>query len=334
MNIAIVKLSSLGDVIHALPVAHGLRRAFPDAGLTWLVEERESALLREHPDLNAVVPVDTRRWRRTLRAPHRILGLATELAHVRARLRRARFDVAIDLQGLLKSGLLTAATRAPVRIGFAAPRCREPINALFTNRRVEPPATARHVVEQYAALLEPLGLHIDVPTFYIPPRAGAETAMDEFFAAWGLKPRDRVVALNPGAGRADKRWPLPNFRTLAERLSAEVSARILVVWGPDELPTARAIQSGLAPRALLAPPTDLDELAALFRRCSLVVAADTGPLHLAAALGTPTIGLFGPTRAERNGPYGEKARAIQSPDGTMAGISSDVAFRAAVRVLV
>jgi heptosyltransferase I len=269
-----------------------------------------------------------------LRAPHRILGLATELAHVRARLRRARFDVAIDLQGLLKSGLLTAATRAPVRIGFAAPRCREPINALFTNRRVEPPATARHVVEQYAALLEPLGLHIDVPTFYIPPRAGAETAMDEFFAAWGLKPRDRVVALNPGAGRADKRWPLPNFRTLAERLSAEVSARILVVWGPDELPTARAIQSGLAPRALLAPPTDLDELAALFRRCSLVVAADTGPLHLAAALGTPTIGLFGPTRAERNGPYGEKARAIQSPDGTMAGISSDVAFRAAVRVLV
>jgi heptosyltransferase I len=334
MNIAIVKLSSLGDVIHALPIAHALRRAFPDGRLTWLVEARESAVLRDHPDLDALVPVDTRRWRRMLRSPRGVIAVTQEVGRLRARLRRDRFDVVLDLQGLLKSGLMTAATRAPLRIGFVASRCREPINALFTNRRVTPPATARHVVEQYAALLGPLGVRVDAPTFNLPPRAAAEVSMDEFFAAWGLKPRDRVVALNPGAARAEKRWPVRHFRTLADRLSVEAGARILVAWGPDELPAARAIQSGLGARALLAPPTDLDELAALFRRCALVVAADTGPLHLAAALGTPAIGLYGPTRAERNGPYGATGRAIQSQDGTLEAITPDAVFRVAAPLLV
>jgi heptosyltransferase I len=333
MNIAIVRLSSLGDVIHALPVAHALRRAFPGGRLTWLVEVRESAILRDHPDLDAVVAVDTRRWRRMLRSPRGAFAVTRELVRLRARLQQSRFDVALDLQGLLKSGLLTLATGAPRRIGFVPSRCRERINALFTNRRVEPPATAGHVVEQYAALLQPLGIRVDAPMFYVPPRAAAEAAIDEFFAAWGLKPRDRIVALNPGAARTGKRWPVSHFRVLADRLSAEAGARILVVWGPDELPAARAIQSGLAARALLAPPTDLDELAALFRRCSLVVAADTGPLHLAAAVGAPVIGLYGPSRSERNGPYGDRGRAIQSPDGTMGAITPEAVFRLAAASL-
>jgi heptosyltransferase I len=334
MNIAIVKLSSLGDVIHALPVAHALRGAFPDGRLTWVVEVRESAILRNHPDLDAVVPVDTRRWRRMLRSPRSVIPVVREVWRLRARLRSDRFDVVLDLQGLLKSGLLSAATRAPLRIGFVPARCREPISALFTNHRVRPPATARHVVEQYAALLGPLGVRGDAPTFHIRPHAAAEATMDEFFSAWGLKPRDRIVALNPGAARVEKRWPVPHFRALADRLSAEAGARVLVLWGPNELPAARAIQAGLAARALLAPPTDLHELTALLRRCSLVVAADTGPLHLAAALGTAAIGLYGPTLAERNGPYGPSGRAIQSPDGTMDAITPEAVFQAAAPLLI
>jgi heptosyltransferase I len=334
MNIAIVKLSSLGDVIHALPVAHALRAAFPRGRLTWLVEARESAVLRDHPDLDAVVSVDTRRWRRLLRSPRGAIAVTRELGRLWARFRRERFDAVLDLQGLLKSGLLTALSGASLRIGFVSSCCREPMSAVFTNRRVRPARARRHAVEQYLALLEPLGVHVDTPVFSIPIRPAAEASIDDFFAAWGLKPRDRVVALNPGAARAEKRWPVPHFRALAERLHAETGARILVVWGPDELPAARAIQSGLtAARTLLAPPTDLDELGALFRRCSLVVAGDTGPLHLAAALGTPAIGLYGPTRAERNGPYGPSGRAVQSEDQTMDAITPDAVFRLAAPFL-
>src|SRR5882762_11969517 len=124
-RIAIIKLSSLGDVIHALPVARALRRALPAAELTWIVEAREYAILRDHPDLDTVVPVDTRLWRRMIRRPAGLRQVWDKVGRLRTRIRRARFDVAIDLQGLLKSGLLTAYTGAPVRIGFSASRCRE-----------------------------------------------------------------------------------------------------------------------------------------------------------------------------------------------------------------
>src|SRR5712692_8127195 len=142
-RIAIVKLSSLGDVIHALPVARALRRAMPEAHLTWVVEAREYAILRDHPDLDAVVPVDTRRWRRLIWRPAGAREVLGKVGRLRTRIRRAAFDVAIDLQGLIKSGLLTAYTGAPLRIGFSASRCRERWNALFTNRPVRPPDSAR-----------------------------------------------------------------------------------------------------------------------------------------------------------------------------------------------
>jgi heptosyltransferase-1 len=331
VKVAIVKLSALGDVIHALPVARALRRGAPTAQISWIVEARESAILRHHPDLDRVIPVDTRRWRRLIRRPEGMRQVWDKLHRLRRRIRFAGFDVAIDLQGLLKSGLLTAYTGARTRIGFSRAYCRERVNVLFTNRRVTPPPEAKHVVEQYLALLAPLGIQAGPPEFLIPPRPDAERKMDGTLAAAGLPPGERVVALNPGAGRADKQWPIEQFRALAQRLIAEADARILVLWGPSERPLAEQIVAGLD--VVLAPPTDLDELTAVLRRVSLVVAADTGPLHLAAALGTPALGLFGPTQAERNGPYGAGHRALQSPDGTMAGVTAEAAFAAAQALL-
>ena len=118
-----------------------------------------------------------------------------------------------------------------------------------------------------------------------------------------------------------------------DRLASEPNVKVLLLWGPDEVHMARQIRDGSSGRALLAPPTDLHELAALLRRASLMVANDTGPLHLAAALGTPSLGLFGPTRAERNGPYGPHGRGLQSPDGTMAGLAPEMAVDAALAML-
>jgi lipopolysaccharide heptosyltransferase I len=329
-RIAIIKLSSLGDVLHALPVARALRRALPGAHLTWVVEAREYAILRDHPDLDSVVPVDTRLWRRLVWRPSGAREVLSKVGRLRERIRRASFDVAIDLQGLLKSGLLTAYTGAPVRIGFSAGRCRERWNALFTNRHVTPPLSARHVVEQYLALLAPLGIDPGPVEFHVPVPAAAGRRMEELLVKEGVKPGDRLVAINPGAGRADKRWPVARFSALAERLASEAGARLLLLWGPDEAFMARDIALALPGHsALLAPPTDLGELTALLKRCRLMIANDTGPLHLAAALGTPALGLFGPTSAERNGPYGPRCRGLQSPDGTMDGLEVVTVFEAA-----
>jgi lipopolysaccharide heptosyltransferase I len=333
MKLAIVKLSSLGDVIHALPVARALRRARPDAHLTWIVEAREYALLKDHPDLDVVVPVDTRLWRRLIWRPAGARQVVGKVARLTSRIRSARFDVAIDLQGLMKSGLLMAYTGAPLRIGFSADHCRERLNCLFTNRRVRPPARAVHVVDQYLSLLVPLGVEPGPVEFHVPIPALAERRMDEFLGEQGVKRHDLLVAINPGAGRDNKRWPVAHFRRLADRLAQEPDVRVLLLWGPDEIHMARQIRDGLHPRAILAPPTDLHELAALLRRSALMVANDTGPLHLAAALGTATVGLFGPTRAERNGPYGPRGRGLQSPDGTMAGLDPQVAIDAALALL-
>ena len=329
-RIAIVKLSALGDVIHALPVARALRAAMPDAHLTWVVEAREYAILRDHPDLDSVVPVDTRLWRRLIWRPEGARQVLGKVGRLQARIRRAAFDVAIDLQGLMKSGLLTAYTSAPVRIGFSAARCRERLNVLFTNRRVTPPAAARHVVEQYLSLLAPLGISAPSPQFIIPVPSDADRRMEEWLVKEGIKRGDRLVAINPGAGKPEKRWSVSSFHALADRLATEAAARILVLWGPDESHMAREIALGLPGSSVfLAPPTDLGELTALLRRCRLMIANDTGPLHLAAALGTPSLGLFGPTSAVRNGPYGVGNRGLQSRDGSMAGLDVDAVFRAA-----
>ena len=333
MNIALVKLSSLGDVVHALPVAAALRARLPHARLSWIVERREAALLTGNAILDAVVPVDTRGWRRAL-APVDLARAGRGLSELARDLRAARFDVALDLQGLLKSGLLTAATRAPLRIGFAPALCRERWSALLTNRHVTPPATARHVVEQYLALLEPLGVRPAAIEFPLPRNAAAEARADAFFVRSGVKPSDRLVALLPGAGRADKRWPADRFAALAARLTAESGASVLVVWGPGEHDTAKAIvDSARDGRALLAPTSSIEELVALLWRAAVVVGGDTGPLHLAAALGVVCVGLYGPTAAERNGPWGQVRRALQSPDGTLAGIDVEAVLAGVIAAL-
>ena len=320
-------------MIHALPVARALRRARPHAQITWIVEAREHAILRGHPDLDRVIPVDTRRWRRLIRRPAGAREVWGKVGIFRRRVGLAGFDVALDLQGLIKSGFLTAYTGARVRVGFSRAFCRERLNVLFTNRRVTPPPSAVHVVEQNLALLGPLDVPPAPPEFHLPSWPEAERRMDAALAGVGLRPGDRVVALNPGAGWPEKQWPVERFRALAARLGAEADARVLLLWGPAELEMARAIGAGLPAPVVLAPPTDLHELAAVLRRVSLMVAGDTGPLHLAAALGTPALGLYGPTRAERNGPYGARCRGLQSPDGTMAGVSAEAAFAAAQELL-
>jgi heptosyltransferase-1 len=328
-RIALVKLSALGDVVHALPVATALRAAKPASRVAWIVERREAALLRGHPALDAVIEVDTRAWRRA-RGPAAALTALRALLALRRRLRAERFDVALDLQGLLKSAVISAATGASTRIGFGPGWSRERASGLFTTLKVSPPPDAVHVVDQYLSLLEPLGIRRPAVTFALPADERAEALMERALAAAGLKPRDRLVVINPGAGRLAKRWPVDRFRDLARRLARDQGAAVLVVWGPSEHEAARTIAGD---GVTLAPPTDLHELIAVLRRASVVVAGDTGPLHLAAALGVPCVGLYGPTSARRSGPYGAGHRTLQSADGTMTAIDTTAVGEAVAALL-
>lgn len=332
MRIALVKLSSLGDVVHALPVLHALRRHLPDAHLAWIVEKREQAILEGHPALDDLIPVDTRLWRREFRDPRGVRTVALKVRGLLRRLAAARFDVALDLQGLWKSGIITALTRAPIRVGFAPGLCRERANALFTNRWVRPdPST--HVVEQNLGLLAPLGVPVTEIAFPLPTPPAAEAGAARYLEGEGVKPRDPLVALNPGAGGDPKRWAVEAYRRVAGELAVRLGARILLLWGPGEEPLARAIAHGLTPPPLIPPPTSIPEMAALLRRALLVVGGDTGPIHIAAALGIPTVGLYGPTSGRRNGPYGPRALAIQSPTRRMDGISVEAVVAGAETLL-
>ena len=336
LRIALVKLSSLGDVVHALPVAHALRASFPTAELTWLVERREQAILARNPDLDHVVPVDTRLWRREFR---RSGGLHTVFVKVRGlvhRLSVGGFDVALDLQGLWKSGIITALTRAPVRVGFALGACREAGNVLFTNRRVRVPSGPAHVVEANLALLSVLGLpraSLGTPVFPIPSDPAAEAVVARALEEEGVKPDASLVVFQPGSGGVGKRWAIDAYRRLGDELGVRLGARTAICWGPGEAPLARAIAHGMRAAPIIPPPTSIAEMVALLRRATVVVGGDTGPIHVAAALGIPTVGLYGPTPARRNGPCGPRAVSVESPTERMDGISVERVL-AAVQALL
>lgn len=295
-RILIVRLSAIGDVVHGLPVLCALRDAIPDAHLAWLVEGRTAELLRGHRALNEVINVP-KRW---LKSPG-------EVWRLRQKLRAACFDVTIDLQGLSKSAIAAWLSGARRRLGFAGVDGRE-ISRWLNNELVLP--TAEHVIDRNLQLLQPL---INGPTatrFDLP-----ESPADAAFALQACSKSglaDDFAVINPGAGWPSKLWSTDRFAAVARHLGEANALATLVVWGGDqERAWAEQIVAQSAGHAKLAPPTSLCQLASLVRRARLFVGSDTGPLHIAAAVGTPSVGLFGPMPAGRNGPYGSRHIAVQ-----------------------
>jgi lipopolysaccharide heptosyltransferase I len=295
-RILIVRLSAIGDVIHGLPVLNALRDALPEAFIAWVVEGAGGQLLRDHKALDELIVVP-RKW---LKSPRTVVDL-------RRRLRALRFDLALDLQGLTKSALAARLSGARRRIGFDGHDGRE-VSRWLNNDLVT--ATRTHVIDRNLELLAPLGITNPAVRFDLqdtPP--DAQTAR-EIMAAARLS--DRFAVINPGAGWPSKLWPAERFAGVARFLGTRHSLRSLVAWAGDaERALAEQIVAGSAGFAALAPATSLRELAAVTRRATLFVSSDTGPLHLAVAVRTPCVGLFGPMPSERNGPYGPQHVAVQ-----------------------
>ena len=287
MNILIVRLGALGDIIHAVPAAAALRNAFPDARIDWLVEARHRPMV----DLVSVIDRAV-----VLERPS-----MTAWLDVSRRLRQVRYDAAIDFQGLMKSAILARASGAPRVIGFSIWHLREKGARPFYSEthRDTPAERADHIVRQNLALLRSLG--VNDTTIRFPLADVRSRALEEIQTALG---GERPFALiNPGAAWPNKRWPPDRFGEIAAFLREVRGLPSFILWGPGEEGLAGAVVETSSGAARIAPPTRLADLLALSRASSLMVSGDTGPLHIAAAVGTPTVSLFGPTDPQRNGPW-------------------------------
>jgi lipopolysaccharide heptosyltransferase I len=303
MKILIVRLSALGDIVHALPVLAAIKQAMPDAQVDWLVEENYASILSIASGLHRRIIV---RAKRSFATPDAISFGGLTGYHAAAKfLWNQDYDVALDLQGLIKSSIWARISFADRVIGFDAPNLREPQAAFLysetvtpTGRQASGPA-GPHVIQKNLSILSALGITpggIEMP---VTPAASEDTTAAIETAGGPMK----YIVLNPGAAWPNKRWPPERFGALAATLYEHSGLRSLVTWGPLERDLANTVVAASSGAAAAAPATSVSDLAVLMRDAALVVSGDTGPLHIAAAMGTPLVGLYGPTWPERNGPW-------------------------------
>ncbi len=299
-KILLLKMSALGDVVHTLPTLETLRANHPDAYIAWMIEERFQCLIEGHPALDEIIPVNTKRWRREIN-----FKSASEIFKVLRKIRKRKFDIILDLHGLIKSGVIAYATGASRRVGFSAANCKETASALFNNLKAPEVDPELHVV---SANLEVLRTAIPCENlrhdFTLPHSDSAEKKIDRFIKLHAGLQENPVVAVNPGAGFESKRWSPEKFSALADELTTQFGFSVLLTWGPGEEKMVRQISNEMKQVCWIAPPTTIIESIALYRRMAFFIGNDSGPLHLSSALGIPGIALFGPTNPARNGPFG------------------------------
>lgn len=312
-RLLIVRLSAMGDVIHTLPAAYALREAFPRAMIGWLIEERWAELLcapgsprrgprsSQRPLVDWIHTVNLAGWRRSLSTMPTIQRIATVWNDVRA----ARYDVAVDLQGAIRSAVLARWSRAHVVYGAAEPR-ESPATLWYTRRVI---ASGTHVIEQNLSLATAVAeKRMQTPRVELPRHAESEAHMDTQLAQHGIS---SFALLNPGAGWGAKRWPAERYGQVARDLAKD-GLRSVLNYGPGEEGLAQQAEAASEGAAVALNPS-ISELIALTRRARLFVGGDTGPMHLAAALSVPVVGIFGPTDPARNGPYGTRNIVLRNP---------------------
>jgi heptosyltransferase I len=297
MRILIVKLGSIGDIVHTLPALAALRAGFPDAEISWVVERNLSEILRDNPILDRLIEVDTKALRRglmsgeTLRAPRQQLR----------RLRASAFDVALDFQGLLKSASIARLSGARRVYGYSRAGLREPASSIFLSKRISVPKTT-HVIRKGLALVEgALGIPVpsDAERFSFPisvPAADENAAREAAGVAGG-----NYAILNPGGGWPTKLWSPDRFGKLADALWSTYGLTSLVTYGPGEEELASTVERSSQLGKARPVKLSLKAFYSLARTARVYVGGDTGPTHIAVAAGTPIVGLFGPTEWWRNG---------------------------------
>jgi len=344
-RLLIVRLSAMGDVLHAQPAVAALRQAFPHATIGWVIEERWAELLctlptarsgprsPQRPLVDRIHSVNLKPWRRSLHSPQTWEQIGAALSEIRG----VQYQVAVDLQGAARSALIARWSGAPVIYGALQPR--ENVASMLYTRQVS--TRGEHVVEQCMSLAEAVaGKASATPSAPLPRDEAADRECDQRLAQ--MKVREFVL-LNPGAGWGAKQWPAVRYASVAARL-AQDGLNSLVNFGPGEEELARKVE--VASHGVAQPVfCSLTQLIALTRRAKLFIGGDTGPLHLAAALNVPVVGIYGPTNPVRNGPFGTRSIVLRSPssitshqrhpetEGGLLEITSDQVVDAARKLL-
>ena len=335
----------MGDIIHTLPAATALRHAFPDAIIGWVIEERWAELLcalrtprsgprsPQRPLVDKLHTVNTAKWRSSLASNHTWERMAAGLSELRA----GRYQVAVDFQGAVRSALVARWSGAQTLYGVAQPR--ENAASMFYTRQVI--AQGTHIVEQNFSLAEAvIGHRVELPEVSFPYDDVTEEECERQLQERGIR---EFAILNPGAGWGAKQWPAERYGFVAKRLG-EAGLKSLINFGPGEDGLVREVEaaSGGAAEAISASIT---QLIAFTRRARLFIGGDTGPMHLAAALRVPVVGIFGPTDPARNGPFGTQSLILRSasspttharrkqPDEGLLEITSEKVLAAAMDLL-
>jgi heptosyltransferase I len=321
-----VRLGSLGDIVHTFPAAAGLRESFPTAEIVWLTHPRWVELVGSSGLANEIWPVDSRD----------LLSLRSTIRKIRS----VAWDAAIDYQGLWKSAILPFLGAVKRRIGFSAATIREyGVPVLYTDRVV---TRAAHIADQNGELTLRAGASKPVGQVSLQIAEADARLVQSNLAKQGVS---SYVLLSPGGGWRSKCWPAKRFGALCQRITGELGMRCVINYGPGEKELVAAVQAASGDSRPLAYDGELGQLMALIRGAACIVAGDTGPLHLAVALGTPAVALFGPTDPERNGPYPLGEIVLRSPNATttykrghlpdesLLGLSVDDVFAAIVRRL-
>lgn len=317
----VIRLSSIGDIVHALPAVAALGESFPKAEIHWVIEARYAGLLEGNPFVARAIQLDTLRWRREPLSP----ATLEEVARTVSSLRQAEYDAAVDFQGLVKSALLARLSRARERLGFSELWLREPAAAAFYTQRVSLrpaapslvragsdrryPSADGHVIAMSLALVERLGARVPPPChwrFPLPHSAADDRYVEQALARQLTGVGDFII-VNPGGGWKSKCWPPASYAELVRRLGPALPWKILLTGSPEEAPLIEEILARAATARAHYFPSSLSQFIALASRAKLFVGGDTGPMHLAAALGTPVVAIFNAAEPlntpERNGPF-------------------------------
>lgn len=314
-KLLIVRLGSMGDVIHALPAVAALRQAIPYIDLGWIIEERWAELLcapgtercgirsDQRPLVDCIYPANTRAWRSSMFSSN----TRSEVRAIKHALREARYGAVVDFQGAIKSAIIARWAKAPI-YGFAAPR--EKIARYFYSQKIA--ISGKHVIEQNLELAEAVAQHkLNMPSPLLPRHGASDLKIN----AWLQKNNiSRFALINPGAGWGAKQWPAERYGEVARQLDSD-GVHCVINFGPDEKRLAELVEqtSGGVTHSM---QCSITELIALTRRAALFIGGDTGPLHLAAALQIPVVAIFGPTDPARNGPFATTNIILRSDAST------------------
>ncbi len=312
-KILIVKLSAIGDVVHTLPALNALRRQYPNAHITWLVEEAAADMVIGHRALDRVLVSRRKQWQKEI-GRGMVLNSARQALSLIHALRDAPYDMILDFQAALKGAILIALARGKRKIGFGPGMEHQEHSYWFLNEKIPAVSMEIHALERNLMLLEAIGIPSPEIAYHIPIDEKSRQKADELIINSRCHSKQVPIAINPVAQWETKLWMPDRFSALADRLAREHQACVFFTGGRTDRGMIDAIIGKMhTPAINLAGNTSLIELAALYRRMALVISTDTGPMHIAAAMDTPVVALFGPTAEWRTGPYGKMHR-VAAPD--------------------